>query len=435
MTVPTKLKNVLTKPAGWQYPLIFQGTVTNVNATAFSVDIRSQFDRKFFLGIQCASPYLHHSNGEGIYILPEVGATVMGCVAGDSSPPFILAYVMPPETVNGATDDAPNGTSSNGGSTPNATTNTFAGGRPPCNPGDIWLRTRDNNFVILRRGGTLQVGTTPLAQRIYIPLNNLITDISQNYEHHNSNGSVVWGIQEGAPENYLSSSHTQTFRVFAGDQYADVRITCGDVTNPLPDPDGGVAAEAAGLGVGDDGKGANPILFEIAVSPKGFVAESGSPVNTQATVAACVLRFAFDRQGNALLRTSGSLSLNIKQKLTIAVESDISVTTQGGFQLEATNGVLINGGDSTEIQGRVIRLNGGTYPIARQYDSVMTSCVPASPWYITFMSPVPVVGSPSGPWSITPGASFPCTVGSSPGPKPGPLAGQITNCAQTKSMV
>ena len=354
----------------------------------------------------------------------------MGCVAGDSSPPFILAYVMPPETVSGVTPDAPNGTQSSG-TTPTGTTNTFAGGRPPCNPGDIWLRTRDNNFVILHRGGTLQIGATPLAQRIYIPLNNYITDISQNYEHHNSNGSMVWGIQQGAPEEYLSSSFTQTFRVFAGDQYADIRVTCGDVTSPLGDPDNGVAAEAAGLGKGDDGKGANPIIYEIAVSPKGFIAESGAPQDSQATVAGSVLRFAFDRQGNTFLRAEGNVSLQLNQKLTIAVQSDISITTQGGFQLEATNGILLNGGDSTEIQGGVIRLNGGTYPIARQYDTVMTGCSPAMPWYLTFT--VPVV---AGPATIPAGVPLPCTLGSSPNPaKPGPLAGQITNCAQTKSMV
>ena len=216
----------------------------------------------------------------------------------------------------------------------------------------------------------LQIGSTELAQRMYIPLNNQVIDISQNYEHLNAGGAISWGIQVGPSISEYPSTWKQTFRVFANDQYADVKVSAGDVTNPVPEPDGGVALAAAGVGAGDDGKGSNPIVYEVAVSPKGFNALTGEVQS--GAVAASVMKFTFDRHGNGLSRFAGSFYFQVTKALTLDVVGTITIKTGDAMSMTAVNGIDIDGGVYTAIKGKVVRLGEGTLPVVRQGDVVTT---------------------------------------------------------------
>jgi hypothetical protein len=398
----SKFRNSMTSQAGHVEAKICQGRIVNINLVKWTVDVVAQFDRKRYFNIQVSSPYLHHANGEGIYVMPEVNATVMVCMPSDDTPPFVMCFVMPTETVDTSTDDAPMGTTSHAQPAVNPTGASFAAGRQ-ANPGDIWLRTRDNNFVILRRGGVLQVGSTPLAQRIYIPLNNQVMDVSENYEHQNSGGAMTWGLQEGPSKQIYPTQFMQTFRVFAENQYADVRITVGDVTNPLGDPDGGAAAAAVGLGQNNNATTAsNCILYEVAVSPQGFNANTGEP--NAGAVSGSVMRFAFDRQSNALIRMSGNFSHQVMGSYTLSVVEDIIIeSTAGSLYLNAQSGATIDGGPSTTIKGTVVRLGVGQSGVARIGDFVRVLFTPANAPPLMAAAPIPVVGLPSVPLSIAPG--------------------------------
>lgn len=400
----SRFRTSFTHKEGAEAALIVQGRVVGVNVVKWTVDVVAQFDRKQYFNIQVAAPYLHHSNGEGAYAMPEVGATCMVCLPSDSSPPFVLAFLMAHEMVNDAADDAPAGTVSHGAAVPNATDASFAGGRPKTTPGSIHFRTRDGNFVTLHRGGVLQIGATELAQRVYIPLSNLITDISENYEHHNSAGSVKWGLQDGPSKDQLPAQWMQTFRVFAADKYADVKIAAGRVFSPVPEPDGGTALAAAGVGQGDN----NPIIFEVSVSPKGFVAESGELADSS-TVKNSVLKFTFDRKGNLLHRAEGNVSFVFKKKLTIKVTGDMDITTAGAGRLAASSGMDIDGGAYAHVKGDVVRLGPGQLAVARRGDVVSMPLV-AAPVLLQFFS-MPV-----------PGAPIACTLTTVPGT---PFAGTI----------
>ena len=366
----TKFRTSFTSKQGHDAGRIVQGKVVNYNLTKWTVDIVGKFDRTSYFNVQVGSPYLHHSNGEGLSVMPEVNATVMICIPSDSAAPFILCFVMASETVDASAPDAPQGTSSHGMPAANPTDSSYAGGRPPINPGDIWLRGRDDNFMVLRRGGVLQIGSTELAQRMYIPLNNQVIDISQNYEHLNAGGAISWGIQVGPSISEYPSTWKQTFRVFANDQYADVKVSAGDVTNPVPEPDGGVALAAAGVGAGDDGKGSNPIVYEVAVSPKGFNALTGEVQS--GAVAASVMKFTFDRHGNGLSRFAGSFYFQVTKALTLDVVGTITIKTGDAMSMTAVNGIDIDGGVYTAIKGKVVRLGEGTLPVVRQGDVVTT---------------------------------------------------------------
>jgi hypothetical protein len=366
----------LHQQQGHEAGRIVQGKVTNYNLTKWTVDIVGQFDRTRYFNIQVSSPYLHHSNGEGMYVIPEVNATVMVCIPSDSAAPFVICFVMAAETVDASAPDAPQGTSSHGAPAANPTDSSYAGGRPPANPGDIWLRTRDNNFVVLRRGGVLQVGATQLAQRIYIPLNNQIIDISQNYEHNNAGGTVAWGIQTGPSITQYPATFMQTFRVFANDAAADIKVASGYVTNPIPEPDGGVNLATAGVGAGDDGKGSNPIVYEVTVSPKGFNTQTGEALSGAG--AASVMKFTFDRQGNGLTRFAGNFYFQVTEALTFDVAGNITMKSGDSTSMTAVNGFDIDGGAYTAIKGKVVRLGAGTLPVVRQGDVVKTELTPAT---------------------------------------------------------
>jgi hypothetical protein len=399
----TKFRQSMTSVAGHDSAKICQGTIININLVKWTVDVIAQFDRKKYFNIQVSTPYLHHANGEGIYVMPEVNAQVMVCIPSDSTPPFVMGFVMATETVNPSAPDAPLGTTQHAAPAANPTDSSFQGGRPQAQPGDIVIRTRDNNFLILHRGGVLQIGSTALAQRLYIPLQNLIMDVSENYEHQNSGGAIKWGIQEGPSQTTYPTTFMQTFRVFAENQYADVRISCGDVQNPLGDPDGGAAAAAAGIEQGNNVPTAsNCTLFEVAVSPQGFNANTGEPIAGADT--ASVLRFTFDREGNTLLRVAGNFSQQVGGTYLLNVVGDMTFTSGGALSMTASDGATIDGGPSTSIKGTVVRLGVGQTPVARNGDFVrivFAPGVPSPPLLIS--APVPVVGSPTGPWSIAPG--------------------------------
>jgi hypothetical protein len=386
----TKFRNSFTHKAGADPAEVVQGRVVGVNLVKWTVDVVAQFDRKKYFQVQVASPYQNPNNGEGLYVVPEIGSTCMVCIPSDSTAPFVMAFLMPVQTVNDSSPDAPSGTSPHGSQPLHPTDASFAGNRPRVKAGDIVLRTRDNNFVILHRGGVLQIGATELSQRLFIPLRNLMTDISENYEHHNSNGSIVWGLQDGPSLDQYPSQYLQTFRVFATDQYADIRVAVGKVYNPIPEPDPALLV-AAGVAEGDDGQGSNPIVYEVTVSPKGFVAQNGDMASSS-TGDTSVLKFVFDRKGNTVLRTEGNFFVRVKKKLNIEVTEAITLKTDDTINFVAKNGFDISGGNYTHVKGDIVRLGTGQSGVARLGDIVSMNLI-AAPALITFSSP-PVPNAP-----------------------------------------
>lgn len=373
-----RFRNSMTSQAGNKPAEVIQGKIVNLNMTNWTVDVTSQFDRKRYFDIQVGSPYMHYSNGEGMSIFPEIGAKVMVTIPSDSSPPYVSAFIMPMENVDMSAPDAPQGTTSQ--SKPRSSSGaSFAGGRPRAKPGDILLRTRDDNFLILHRGGVLQIGSTELAQRIYIPLNNTIMDISENYAHYNSGGSILWSVQTGSTTD-LPTEYTQCVRVFANDQSADIRIKIGHCTDPMIEPSDGAqdAIDQLGMATKD-----NPIMCEVVVAPAGFNPQTGTQVPGAKT--SQVFRFFFDEAGNVLLRAKGSIAVRTSKKLQVDAAGGVQFTTDADFNVTAKSGATIDGGAFAHIKGGVVRLGPGDTPVA-----LMGSMVQVMIPY----TPVPIPGSP-----------------------------------------
>jgi hypothetical protein len=342
------------------------------------VDCTSVFDRRFWGDIQVAAPYLHSTNGEGVYAVPEVGAKCQVCLPSDGTPPFCLCFIMASESLT--TGDKTTGF-------------TYGGGRGRPKPGDIVLKGRDGNFCILHRGGVLQVGSTDLAQRIYIPLGNIVTDISENYNHFNSGGSVNWGVRATAPDEELDTEFRQAFRVYANDAFADVRLAVGKVQLPVNEP-AGDAGETSNLGqLNIANTKDKPIVFELVVAPGGFDTDTGQP--TESARAATKLRLFFDRAGGVLLRSESSVNVRVKNKLRFTTDDNFEVFCKKDIFMQAKGGVRIEGKAVLELatNGGVVKINGGTKPVATVGSMVN----------LTLVAPIPITTT-AGPGTITAGA-------------------------------
>lgn len=355
----TRFRSSWTHREGAVPAEVVQGTIFNVNFVNWTVDVVSQFDQKHYFDIQVGSPYVHPNNGEGLSIFPEVGAKCMVTLPSDSSPPYVSCFLMPVEVTDLASEDAPAGTTSNASPGASSSGASFAGGRPIPKPGDMYLRTRDDNFVILHRGGVLQLGANELSQRLYIPMQSQIMDVSQNYAHHNAGGSIQWLIGEG-PDGALPTQYGHTFRVQANSEFADVRVRCGKVS-AMQEPPGELGnqteIDAEGLGAGDD-----VILYEVVVAKDGFNPVTGD-LATGSVRDQSVFRFFFDRAGGTFLRCKGSMILSTKKRLTVRALEGIDIETGGQLTARA-DGMVIDGGSFVDIKGGSVRVNGGTQPVA-----------------------------------------------------------------------
>lgn len=376
-----RFRTSFTSQAGNKPAEFIQGKVVNLNLVNWTVDVVSQFDRKRYFDIQVGSPYMHFSNGEGLSIFPEIGAKCMVCLPSDSSPPYVSSFIMPVENVDLATADAPLGTTSQSKPTASSSGASFAGGRPRAKPGDIMMRTRDDNFVILHRGGVLQLGATELAQRIYIPLNNLIMDVSENYAHHNAGGSTLWSVQTAPSLENFPSEYTHVCRVFANDKNADVRVRIGKVSDLVAEPPDGNQNDISQLGmnVKDDFT-----ICEVVVGKKLFNAQTGA-VESGTPLDAFVFKFFFDRAGNTFLRCRGSLVLATHKRLHVSAKMGMQFTTDREISMTAKTGFTVDGGPFSHIKGGVVRLGPGSIPVA-QLGSAVQVMIP--------YTPVPIPGSP-----------------------------------------
>lgn len=339
-----------TQPEGTVGAVIVEGVVVDLNLTLWTVDVVSKFDQKQYLNIQVSSPYMHSNFGEGIYAMPDIGAKCHVCIPSDGPPPFILDFIMPTETVPQAGQQDISGE--------NSSNSTFAGGRVRAKPGDIYIKGRDGNFIILHRGGVLQIGCSELAQRIYIPLQNLVTDISQNYRHYNTGGSINWFLAPGESETNPSTIHKDTYRLLAGDEKASIRVSVGLAKDFVAEPANGANSELSQLGIGKD----NPIVCEVVLAPEAFGADKGSlePDTSKKTR----LRYFFDKGGSAFLRSEGSVLLYVRKKLRVIAQDNIDVSTKKSFTLVAKETGRVDGGSLLELTGKVTKLNGGSKAVA-----------------------------------------------------------------------
>jgi len=311
---------------------IESGTIANVNVRNLTVDWVSQYTGKQIPDLQIMTPYLHYNNGEGFTCVPEVGAICVVCFPSDEDSPFVLGFLSAPELEGAAfgkdltsvledpgvetEEDVPQAKGTSAGGSTNTGGNTsdasFRAGRPVLNPGDMLWQGRDDNFVALRRGGVLQLGSTHICQRAYIPLLNVIRDFCENYELNTAAGSLSWGVQrvENDPAGNAPSEFVLIAREFAQDKNASIKVSLGSLDDATKPP------------------GGDKTFLELTIAPQSIDPSDGKVSGKPKYV------IRLDKAGNtfvmqALKRTEeidGDHSLTIKGAQTVAITGAQSVT-------------------------------------------------------------------------------------------------------------
>lgn len=192
-------------------PSIVEGTILSVNPENHTCDVaRNNSSGGPLNDVLLASLYCHPFSGEGIYFLPEPGSTCYVYETSDPTNSFVLGYVMPMTEKDG-----------------------LRGNRMLLNPGDYVLSTRDDNKIVLRRGGLIQIASTGLAQRLYVPLGNHIKDFFENYSAASPNGSIEWlRDPQTSAVSYLCN-----FRKNTSDVGAKVRLSIEEGLPGSVDPE------------------------------------------------------------------------------------------------------------------------------------------------------------------------------------------------------
>ena len=323
---------------------IHQAKVLDVNIANWTLSVQTEFTKKPLTDIPFAVPYMHPHNGEGIYFMPEVGSICWMCEPSDGAKAFVIAWAPP--SVDGPGQ--------------------FRGHRQDLNPGDIWLGTRDENFLVLRRGGVVQIGGTGLCQRIFLPINNTIKDFCENYGLHTLGGDLEWTIarEEATDDGKRPALFKLQAREFADD------------AKPI-------AALEIGSHDGDD-----KTILTLTIKDSG---DDGAETK---------IGLKLDKEGNIKWEVKKDISYKIEGKVTIDIKDDVTVTIEKKLTLEVKGkldvkgkGVDIDAGGekvtvmSDMVSKKTLKIGGATYPV-----------VLATPSFIAFLNHTHTCSvGPSGP--------------------------------------
>lgn len=310
------------------------GIISDVHVVNFTADVRTPHSRRKWLDVPVMAGYLHHAEGEGVYVMPEVGASVWICHGNEiDSRAFILGFGGVPDTEA-----------------------TYRSSRRTMNPGDIYLGTRDRNSVSIRRGGIVQVQATPLSQRIYIPLGNMIRDICEAYGMETFAGSLSWEVDRTA--STTTGDRPTRYKVLAkelaDDPYPVAEMTLGDHAQ---------TEKALSLEVFDKGDDGRSVQVSLQIKKNGDVlwdveGKWSAEVKGDYSVLSEEGNVAIEaRMGTADVKSLDTLTLTSKK--SVVVKAPIIHLGGGGVALaaliETSTGILgelkLGGGGEKVVKG------------------------------------------------------------------------------------
>lgn len=304
--------------------LVEDGRIINVDMRHWTIDVKTTHSQRQLLDMQMLAPYLHFSNGEGIYAMPEVGAKVKCCMPSDGAP-FIMGFCTTFEREGQPTDDEGETTtqpsiesSSDAESEEGPPVEvTYRSGRPYLQQGDIMLRCRDGNQIWLHRGGIVEIGSTWLSKRFYIPLANTIRDVAENWEALTLAGDMMWTVERSdrSPSADADARFTLIAKNFAQDQFYTVEVQAGHVD--------------------DEGKRFYMQVVPNAIKTDGTLDGGSTPVYT----------FWIDE--------SGKIDLYVKSDANILIDGDLTERVNGSAEYTFGSGRTTNvtGSDEKTISG------------------------------------------------------------------------------------
>lgn len=309
--------------SGFTSVVIEEVTITNVNKRNYTCSVVTRHSSKNFDDIQLGMPYFNNANGEGIYVMPEVGAIAQLCRGSDTTPPFIMCFIAAPTVLQSDTS-APLRSTPDGGST---TDISYRGGRLDIQPGDIAMTTRDENFLILRRGGILQIGATDIAQRMYIPIGNFIRDVCENYSMDTLGGNIKWAVErsESSPSGDAPVSYVFNVGEHAQDKKASVSVRHFPTSGP----------QGEGL----------KYAWEVVVARNGVDRDTGELTDQKYTMSVA--------QDGTKLEMIGA-------KFTQTIKGNHNISATGNINYTASGTATLQGGSEARIKAAQVVTDGVT---------------------------------------------------------------------------
>ena len=289
--------------------------VLDVNPKEYTCALVTENSNKPMTNVPYSSPYCHYPEGEGMTFVPEVGSQAI--LLHTNEGPIIIGFIM------------------------TAGTDRFRGNRPVAKPGDIFASTRDGNFLYLHRGGVVQIGATPAAQRMYIPLDRLIRDICQNYHLDTFGGSLHWEVEQLDQEDPAACLTLRGYEL-ASDEDASVTLKIGKAYE----------ADDARKGMGYT----TPSAMQLSPGV-GYIELEISKEQGDRTF---LLRV--DRGGNEFMSSSGGYEREYRGKCFLRMGSDFSHTVLGGMSLGVGKAApaVVEGSLNEDVKVDANRTAGGT---------------------------------------------------------------------------
>lgn len=324
---------------------IEKGTIIDVDLRAWTCTVRTEYDGKDIANLQIAAPYFHYHSGEGIYALPEVGAQALVCYPSDNDPPFIIGFVGVPEKEGQKAEEDPKlfigddtAEASEASPTVAGGNTSFAshrGGRRLLTPGSIALYGRDGNRVVLHRGGVLEIGSTAMCQRFYIPVMNMIRDVAENLRASTPGGELFWTVdrQETSGGTAAGTSYRLSLRDKVDDKKASVQLALGHVDSSS--------------------------LYELVVDPTNVDPTAGTFSVTPK------YRMRISASGNVIEDVQGSTTVTIKMGRTVEVTGLDKLTVRGARTVEISGAETktIKGAQTVDVSGVSTTVVKGAYTL------------------------------------------------------------------------
>jgi hypothetical protein len=345
---PRRSESVAKSSASTLGALVERARILTVNIRDYTVDVATEFTHKPKFDIPFMTPYCHQNQGEGVSFMPEVGATCWICSPSEEGrESFVLGFTMVDE----------------GGS--------YRGGRDLLNPGDLNFKTRDGNFVTLRRGGIVQIGSTPICQRVFLPIRNIIQDYAENYELHTPAGDMTWEVSRKEDD---SDGHQACLFTLSAKEFSD-------------DPN---AKPLAILKVGSHGEG-NPTILSLLTRDRGGGSTATSlEINKSGDLNWSVKRLKLSVSGNADLAVDGLFKLAVLGAVDISSLANISASAPSISLVAGASGLQL-GGAGASLKGPAVGLGDAMYPVVR-----------ASPDFLAWVGAVSalLIGPPGPPQTV-----------------------------------
>lgn len=345
-------------------------TVVAVNALQYTVDLLTEFTHRQLVDVPVASMYAHKAHAGGMFVMPEVGSQCYAFSCGDGTS-FVLGFVVGP-----GTDPSPNADQATGPGV------SFAGKRAPLEPGDTFLGTRDRNHVILRRGGLLEIGATPLAQRVYIPIQNTIRDYFERYEAVSPLGEISWGhptIALDAPASDATGDTpvlvTYSVKYRAQEDITEgkytVEVRLGDLSSATLDPELD----------GEHMFANSALLDETKTTPEDAAGTVSITVYSHMSKKV-TYAFQLSREGDCVMKVGGYLHvesdkdayLRVRKTLTVAfgAAADFLKLTEGGDVKVSAQEVAIHAATGARLRSPLARVDAMGGVITLENASVLT---------------------------------------------------------------